>query len=213
MRLPGTWNLSGRNNLPTAELLQQYQELKLARRTAKAATSGGNDNHTNDSKGKTKDTTATKVKKTHNPQDDKPTEHATDSSNTEFTAAQDKALLELKLASKSWKDIAIELGKDQAKVKARWKQIQPKDFDQKMAGLEKANANKNKGGGDGGDNWGNGGGGKQSKKEKRGAASKPATTAMEPDEYWTRKDVRSLSHFKLSARGTHQGPQNIQKQS
>jgi hypothetical protein len=202
MRLPGTWNLGGRNDLPTAELLKQYQDLKLAKRVAKNAVAA-EDDATNNHK--------SKVKSPHVAQNDKNNDRATDSNekdgDTDFTAAQDKALIDLKIACKSWKDIALELGKDQSQIKARWKQIQPKHFDQKVAeakkkaGIDKANANKNKEGVEGGDKSGNEGDRKQGKKGKGsngqdgggGVTNRPSTSAMEPDEYWTRKDVSSLT--------------------
>jgi hypothetical protein len=64
---------------------------------------------------------------------------------TKWTTEQDNDLLLAKKAGRTWKDLAIELGKGVSDLKERWRQIRPADFDDQTA----ANQGGKKQGGEG----------------------------------------------------------------
>jgi hypothetical protein len=207
MRLPGTWNLGADNSLPTPEFLQQYREFKTARHAVDSACAKTEYDKANEYKSETNGpdhcTANTKAKKMASQKSKQKNEQATTSDekkiDSDFTKAQDKALIELKHASKSWKDIAVELGKDVSEIKERWRDIKPTDFDSKLeeekkkSGLKKAKADKNKGGGNTGRN--DHGAEKEGKKVRKGqdfgegGGKKSSTGPMQADGNWSKKDA------------------------
>jgi hypothetical protein len=201
MRLPGTFNLNGKYDLPTAELLLRYAELKQKRREAKLNENADTtklqapDTDTKASRPKEK---ASESKKLDTKADEKKIDDLPAAA--DFTEAQDKALIELKLKSKSWKEIANEIGKDVGKIKQRFNQIKPNDFDVQMTEAKNKAAEERKGGNDGdahgGETQGKQKGGKGKDHAKRDDGPREAQdeisdagTWATPDENWSPTDV------------------------
>ena len=106
MRLPGTWNPSGKNKLISLTYLR-------ALKTAQKKKDGDKvDGDANTSEKKALKNTGTEAKKT---------------GTSEWTDAQDAELLKLKVDENPWKAIATALDKHVHEVKKRWGEIRPKD--------------------------------------------------------------------------------------
>jgi hypothetical protein len=85
-----------------------------------------------------------------NPQDE--TEHCTPVPKESYTSGgwtplQDATLIDAKLACKSWKDVATEVGKEVGALKVRWAEIKPIDFEKRLAERHAKGATKKSRGG------------------------------------------------------------------
>jgi hypothetical protein len=154
MRLPGIFNLGGRNRLPTAEFLLHYEEFKRAKQKAKLEDKANNGNKAEfGDKPFPKSFSASKKGSVDAKKDEKAPDVVTTPDGETFTAGQDATIIELKIQGKTWADIGTEVGKDKHVVSARFREIKPADF-----GVKEAEWKKNHGGG-----GGDGGGGKKGK--------------------------------------------------
>ncbi|QDS67545.1 hypothetical protein FKW77_002605 [Venturia effusa] len=144
MRLPGTFNLGGRNHLPTAEFLIHYENLKRAKARAKLEreANGGDKAEFGDKPSPKKITSASK-KDGNDAKKDKRPEIVTTPDGDTFTKAQDDTIIQMKMEGKTWAMIGTEIGKDKNAVSSRFREIKPSDFDVK----EKEWKEKNGGGG------------------------------------------------------------------
>jgi hypothetical protein len=132
MRLPGTFNPNGHNNLIT---LPYYKSLKTAQATLEAEKAAGHDpgpatpkRKMARSKPQAPDAAADAAPAAEeSKKDDEPKKNDTPAA-AEWTTEQDATLLKTKLEEKkSWKAIAAALGKPVGDVKKRWGEIRPKD--------------------------------------------------------------------------------------
>lgn len=143
MRLPGTFNLGGRNGLPTAEFLIHYENLKRAKERAKVEREANNfDKAEFGDKPFPKRITSTSKKGNNDAKKSERPDVVTTSDCT-FTKAQDDTIIQMKMEGKTWAMIGAEIGKSKDAVNSRFKDIKPVDFDVK----EKKWKEKNGGGG------------------------------------------------------------------
>ncbi|TID27538.1 hypothetical protein E2P81_ATG00294 [Venturia nashicola] len=145
MRLPGTFNLGGRNQLPTAEFLIHYESLKRAKERAKLEPqANGGDKAEFGDKPFPKRITSTSKKDNNNAKKvEKPGDVVPTPEGESFTKAQDETIIRMKMEGKTWAMIGTEIGKEKGAVAHRFKEIKPSDFDVK----EKEWKEKNGGGG------------------------------------------------------------------
>jgi hypothetical protein len=152
MRLPGTFNLGGRNKLPTAKFLLHYEELKRAQHKAKLDGEANTNNKLefgDEPFPKTLTTTSKKGGGNDVKKDDKPDDVVITPDGETFTLAQDEALIDLKIKGKTWAEIATELGKEKDALNNRWRDIRPADWEARAAEEEEKKKKKNSGGGGG----------------------------------------------------------------
>jgi hypothetical protein len=135
MRLPGTFNLNGKNDLPSPEFIAQLRQQRSNRRAANA-------NQDEIKSAKAIRSNPKSKSKNDNDSDKKDADNSTQ--NVDFTEVQDKALIEMKESNKSWKEIETNLLKPSAVCKVRWGQIKPADFDEKMKGKKEGGKNQRK---------------------------------------------------------------------
>ena len=219
MRLPGTFNIIN-NDLPSAEYLERYRQLKRRQKAAKEGASADDKKGGDGKKGSNNDKNGGNDNAKGDDGDEAQAE-------VEFTKEQDEKLIEMKLANAQWKAIATETGKDANQLKERFKQIKPADFDKKhqemmdAAKAEKQQQKKQKKGGGGGGGGGEGGvaggdadeakneeqtqqgGGKKGKKNKGKGPPGPAKEGSDcedgeewweqPDDNWSRNEVSSFT--------------------
>lgn len=153
MRLPGTFNLGGRNRLPTAEFLIHYDNLKRAKAQAKLEReANGNYEAEFGEKPLPKRVTSTSKKEGDDvKKDEKPGDVVLTPDGETFSPLQDSQLIKMKIEGKSWNDIATELGKDHDALKKRFKEVQPSDWEAQAKEWKQNN---------------NGGGGKKNQKNQ-----------------------------------------------
>jgi hypothetical protein len=201
MRLPGTWNPGGHNDLPSIELLLHQRDRRAARNEEQAAQAANGKPNTDIVKSRAtfgiSNQHAIDNRQFPNHKAKKVLADATAETNPCFNEFQDKALIDLKYKGKTWREIATELGKDQVQIKTRWGQIKPANFDAKMA-EEKKQAELGKAGTTkktGGDNERNEG--SRGKQGKNGNGRKGdggvEDGIMEPDANWTQDEVNLIS--------------------
>ncbi|KIW03308.1 uncharacterized protein PV09_05519 [Verruconis gallopava] len=243
MRLPGTINIVN-NELPSPEFLAKYALLKQKRKGAKRGATKGNKNRSDnkasgnssgggdnvkgnkDDNGKANKDDNEKTNKDDDRKTYKDGNGKTNNDNnvekSDFTEAQDQALIEHKLHDMAWKAIAADLGKNVAQVKQRFKQIKPADFDARHSEAlaakkakqqrdEKSDANQNggersndrdkkdKGIHNGTDtNAGQESGStgkKKSKADGREDAQKDENWWEQPDKNWSKEELAALLHI------------------
>lgn len=153
MRLPGTFNLGGRNNLPTAEFLMHYEKLKRAKEKARSEREANNGNKLEfgDKPLSKAVTTGSKKGGCDAKKNWKAGDVVLTPDEETFSPLQDSQLIKMKIEGKTWKEITTELGKDEDAIKSRFKEVKPSNFDDQAAKWKMEN---------------NGGGGKKNKGKK-----------------------------------------------
>ncbi|KAE9980311.1 hypothetical protein BLS_008894 [Venturia inaequalis] len=176
MRLPGTFNPGGRNQLPTAEFLIHYENLKRAKAEARLEreANGGDKAEFGDRPFPKRVTPTSKKDNNDARRNEKPSDAVLTPDGETFTKAQDDTIIQMKMEGKSWAMIGTEIGKEKGAVTHRFKDIKPSDFDVK----EKEWKEKNGGGGGGGGGVGQ----NQGKQKKKGGNNQNENQNPNPDE-------------------------------